>query len=321
MIARAPGKLVLSGAYSVLEGAPSLVAAVDRYAVADASRPADFVTAEVRASIAAGHLGHLGHPVTLVEAPWFDASALRASDPSGGPSRKLGLGSSAAILVASLAATAAPDLPLPLDALFERALASHRAAQGGGSGVDVAASVFGGVLACRLAKDGRLSVKPHILPEGTVVEVFSSPVSAETRSLLAAVRAFRARDPFVYGALLARASSAAEAALVATTPSDLARAVALQARALGELGQLAGAPILPSEIATLAAAAETEGATVSPSGAGGGDVSIFIGPAPASRALLALAESLGLERVDLRIGAPGVHRVAARDRAASSTST
>ncbi|MCK6586949.1 MAG: hypothetical protein L6Q76_05120 [Polyangiaceae bacterium] len=311
MIARAPGKLVLSGAYAVLEGAPAIVAAVDRYAVADASRPADFITDEVRASIAAGH---------LLQAPWFDASALRAPNPSGGPSRKLGLGSSAAILVASLAAASPPDLPL--EVLFERALTAHRAAQGGGSGVDVAASVFGGVLVCRLAPDGRLSVKPHALPEGTVIEVFSSPVSAETRSLLAAVRAFAERDPSTYRALLARASNASETALVASTPADLARAVALQARALGELGRLAGAPIVPPEIATLADAALAEGATVSPSGAGGGDVSIFIGPAPASEALLKLAGSVGLERVELRVGAPGVRGVVAVDgggRAASST--
>ncbi|HLM71800.1 MAG TPA: hypothetical protein VK459_03890, partial [Polyangiaceae bacterium] len=143
------------------------------------------------------------------------------------------------------------------------------------------------------------------------------------RSLLAAVRAFRARDSSAYGALIARASSAAEAALTAKTPTDLARAVALQARALGELGALAGAPILPPEIATLAAAAEAEGATVSPSGAGGGDVSIFIGPAPASDALLELAASLGLERLDLDIGAAGVHRVhrAASPDARASSST
>ena len=38
MIAKAPGKLVVSGAYSVLEGAPAIVVAVDRYAVADTSR-------------------------------------------------------------------------------------------------------------------------------------------------------------------------------------------------------------------------------------------------------------------------------------------
>src|SRR5688572_33181913 len=103
MIARAPGKLVLSGAYSVLEGAPALVAAVDRYALADEAREAPLITAEVRAAIAAGY---------LIEAPWFDASALRADAAAGG--RKLGLGSSAAILVASLAACAPPDAPLAL---------------------------------------------------------------------------------------------------------------------------------------------------------------------------------------------------------------
>lgn len=308
MIARAPGKLVLSGAYSVLEGAPALVAAVDRYAVADASRPADFLAAEVRAAISAGYLR---------EAPWFDASALRApslsspgdaSSPPAGATRKLGLGSSAAILVASLAASAPDADPLPLDVLFEQALAAHRAAQGGGSGVDVAASVFGGVLACRVAPDGRLSAEAHPLPEGTVVEVFSSAVAAETRSLLADVRAFRTRDPSAYKTLLDRASSAAALALTASSPTELARAIALQARALGELGSLAGALIVPPEIETLAALAEREGATVSPSGAGGGDVSIFIGPAPASGALVSEAAKLGLERLDIRVGAPGVHR-------------
>ena len=43
MRARAPGKLVLSGAYSVLEGAPALVAAVDRYALADDAREPELV--------------------------------------------------------------------------------------------------------------------------------------------------------------------------------------------------------------------------------------------------------------------------------------
>src|SRR5262245_37809403 len=133
MIARAPGKVVISGAYAVLEGAPAIVAAVDRYVTADARRTADAVTPEVRAA--------LGNR----DAPAFDARALRRGD------NKLGLGSSAAILVASLGAVALRDLgPLSDDALaaqvFEPALAAHRAAQGGGSGIDVAASTYGGVL-------------------------------------------------------------------------------------------------------------------------------------------------------------------------------
>ena len=86
MRARAPGKVVISGAYAVLEGAPAIVAAVDRYAVADTARAPDFVSDEVRVALGGRR------------APLVDASALRADG------RKLGLGSSAAILVASLAA-------------------------------------------------------------------------------------------------------------------------------------------------------------------------------------------------------------------------
>ena len=84
MIARAPGKVVLSGAYAVLEGAPAIVAAVDRYVVADASREATRVTPEVEHALARRG---------AAAAPWFDASALR--DETLG--KKLGLGSSAAI--------------------------------------------------------------------------------------------------------------------------------------------------------------------------------------------------------------------------------
>ena len=49
MKARAPGKLVMSGAYAVLEGAPALATAVDRYAVADTERAPDRYSREVLA--------------------------------------------------------------------------------------------------------------------------------------------------------------------------------------------------------------------------------------------------------------------------------
>ena len=42
--ARAPGKVVLSGAYAVLSGAPAIVAAVSRYVTADSARPAELLT-------------------------------------------------------------------------------------------------------------------------------------------------------------------------------------------------------------------------------------------------------------------------------------
>src|SRR5271169_2224572 len=90
MRARAPGKLVLTGAYAVLDGAPAIVAAVDRYAVADASRVMGSPAPEVRAALREGE-------------PVPEADARDLCDAAG---RKLGLGSSAAVLVASLAARA-----------------------------------------------------------------------------------------------------------------------------------------------------------------------------------------------------------------------
>ena len=83
MRTKAPGKVVLSGAYAVLEGAPAIVSAVSRYVSCDAERVAERLTPEVLAALPSGPF------------PAFDASELR----DGGS--KLGLGSSAAILVAT----------------------------------------------------------------------------------------------------------------------------------------------------------------------------------------------------------------------------
>ncbi|WP_437804867.1 hypothetical protein [Sorangium sp. So ce1078] len=329
MIARAPGKLVLSGAYAVLEGAPALVAAVDRYAVADPARLADLVTEEVQAAIDAG---------ALDRAAWFDASALRSAAPAapeppaaspGAPpreaSRKLGLGSSAAILVATLAAraaAAAPTMaaaaaaaasagrPMPAwdtRALFLAALAAHRRAQGGGSGVDVAASVYGGVLCCRLGPDGELAVTPHALPGGLAIEVFASDASARTSAMLERVRALAAREPEAHRALLGAAAEGARAATLAADARAFVAAIDRQVHALAELGDRAGAPIVTPALARLRPAAAAEGAAVAPSGAGGGDVSLYVGGAPPSAAWLAAARAAGLERVPMSLGAPGVH--------------
>ncbi|MFT3772189.1 MAG: hypothetical protein QM820_42850 [Minicystis sp.] len=298
MIGRAPGKLVLSGAYSVLEGAPCLVAAVDRYVVADGARAADFVCDEVQAAVALGGVDR---------AVWFDASALREAG-ADGTSRKLGLGSSAAILAASMAAVMGErfaDDEAMRAAMFPIALAAHRKAQGGGSGVDVAASVFGGVLLARLAEDGALSATAHALPAGTVIEVYASPVSASTRDLLKRVRALREADPAHHRACLDAAGAGARAAVAARTVAELVRAVAAQTDALGALGEAAGAGIVTPEVAALRAEAEAIGGTFAPSGAGGGDIAFFVGDAAPPAAFADRAAALGLARIALAVGAPG----------------
>lgn len=296
MRARAPGKVVLSGAYSVLHGAPAIVSAVSRYVVADSSRKAELLTDEVKLALAPGQ-----------GAPWFDASELR----EGG--RKLGLGSSAAILAASLYALEREASPLAeadlVQQLFERGLAAHRKAQGGGSGVDVAASTFGGTLVYRLREQGRPELTPSALPASLTVEVWTCPTSASTRELLGAVAALGARDGALHRQWMTRQSDAATAAADSLRSGDSRGFIAAlrgQLTALSGLGSAAGVPIVTPELAELGPRAEAEGGVLVPAGAGGGDIALFVGAGPSSETLRRNLVERHHHLLSARLSAPGV---------------
>lgn len=302
--ARAPGKLVLSGAYAVLSGAPALVAAVDRYVLADTARPANFQAPEVLAALREDGAG------SAQAAPWYDASELR----DGG--QKLGLGSSAAIVVASLAALELDTQPnLTDDALcalvYQRALVAHRAAQGGGSGVDVAASAHGGVLSARRVA-GALELSRVALPSALYFEVWACSAAASTAEFLARIRELGVRDPSLHRARLdaqARAAEAALRAVLSGSATDFVTAVAEQVAALGALGEAASVPIVTAEHGELAALAAAHGAAFLPAGAGGGDVAYYVGTSAPPPEFGARGQALGLRRLALALGARGVHRL------------
>ncbi len=293
--AQAPGKVVVSGAYAVLSGAPAIVTAVSRYVVADSALAAELVTPEVKAALAPHET-----------APWFDASALREAG------RKLGLGSSAAIVVASLYALERDATPSASQAelrqrVFARALAAHRAAQSGGSGVDVAASVFGGTLHYQLSASGPTQRELR-LPPGAVVELWTCPVSASTPALIAAVARLAERAPAEHQRWLGQQAAGAERAVQAAEAGDAAgfiAALAAQARALSGLGRAAGVPIVTPELGGLAAAAEAEGAVLLPAGAGGGDVALFVGSAAPSASLRAALAARAHQRLEVELAAAG----------------
>ncbi len=296
MLARAPGKVVLSGAYAVLEGAPAVVSAVDRYVLADAHSISEFTTPEFAAA-------HPGEPQ-----PSFDARALRDG------SSKLGLGSSAAILVACLGALhlktdPSADLASVRAAVYPRALAAHRAAQGGGSGVDVAASAHGGHLLARVAGNGELALSPVELPAELWLEVWATGLPASTRTLIAAVFELRRQHPVEYSEAMGLQAEASESAATACTLGSapgLVQALARQHEALLRLGQSAKIAIVVDEVQQLHRAAQRQDACVLPAGAGGGDISIYAGARPPSDELRELAGRLGQKPLDLRFGAPGL---------------
>lgn len=295
MIARAPGKVVLSGAYAVLQGAPAIIASVDRYVTADTSRPAERTTPELREAFGGESTPH------------FDASELR----DGG--NKLGLGSSAAIVVACLALREKlrqPSLdPLGLrDIVFPLALNAHRKAQSGGSGIDVAASTFGGIM--RATPRGEaLEVSTLELPEGLHIHLWATRTPASTEGLLSEVSKLEATSPTKHQQLMEAQAKASRAAVVAAQSGDLEGFVAAldaQAVALGQLGLAAGANIVTSSMTVLRAAAKQQAATVLPSGAGGGDLVLYAGATAPSAALLALVLKLGLKPLSLTLGVDGV---------------
>jgi phosphomevalonate kinase len=273
----APGKLVLTGAYAVLEGAPAIVAAVDRYAVVDSSTPDE-----------------------------VDVRALH-----DGAGHKLGLGSSAASLVASHAARAVARGEDLRDAdvrarILRDVRGAHAQSQGGGSGVDVAASVHGSVLHFVLDGD-QASVRTVDLPAGIVLAAFWSGASARTSDLRARVDAHRARTADALGDLRRIASNAA-AAVDAGDGASFVAAAAATARALDALGRAADAPIVLPAFAELASvAAQGSGAAAFlPSGAGGGDVAVWIGLGPPPQDLLARAAALGMRPLSLGVDRGGV---------------
>ncbi|MGC1547021.1 MAG: hypothetical protein WA777_00680 [Rhodanobacter sp.] len=191
LIASAPGKLVLLGEYAVLEGAPALAVAIDRRAtvriaartdgVCEVSAP-DLGVISARMSIDTEGELHwqcadaVSSKLRLVDHVWqglwragltptshqgfslyLDTAGFFAHE--GTDQAKLGLGSSAALTVAlatALSAFMGDERVMADHAQWLRDLLHmHGAWQGGrGSGVDVAASLAGGLIAYRLVGSG-----------------------------------------------------------------------------------------------------------------------------------------------------------------------
>lgn len=311
----APGKLMISGEYVVLDGAEALVAAVDARAVARLSPPRSDRSpdgdpgsphreglppeAVLARSYAEQELGPVPMELTI------DTSALRAGD------RKLGLGSSAAASAASAGAVLAyhgGDPARERPRILGWALAGHRAVAPQGSGADVAASTLGGVV--RFQRDTPEAASVVAWPEGLEVVVVWTGEPARTSDLLARVRGLADADRARYDAASAALRDAARALLSAVIEDDAAaavRAAGAHGLAMERLGEEAGAPIVTEPLAVVAALAARSGGAAKPSGAGGGDVALafFADPDAAAR-FRAECSSHGLTPLPLVIGAEGV---------------
>jgi phosphomevalonate kinase len=287
--ARAPGKLVAFGEYAVLDGAPAVVLAIDRYVEVALDASADSrchlttrAAETTERSFASGEPS--GAPlvdlVTARRAPlaWtatIDSSALYANR------HKLGLGSSAAVLCAWSGAYAAfasgakrpAELP-ELAALIDL----HRAFQGGkGSGLDVAASYRGGAITFSLGAGGVPHVGSVRLPNSVGFAGVFAGRSASTPELVARYRAWRRDQPAAAAVLLRRLTALAEAGCAAARGDDAAawvEAFAAYGRGLQDLGEAIGVEIVTAEHRQIGDEARRHGVAYKVSGAGGGDLGL-----------------------------------------------
>jgi phosphomevalonate kinase len=287
--ARAPGKLVALGEYAVLDGAPAVVLAIDRYAEAAIEPSPD---GHCRLTMQAAAVEELrfepGTPsgaalVDLVAGAeprlaWTAALDSRAFYSSGA---KLGLGSSAAVLVAwagAFQAFARLRGSAVASPAVEALIDLHRQFQGGkGSGLDVAASFTGGAITFSLARPGLPQIGSVRLPNSVGFAGIFAGRSASTPEFVAHYRAWRTRRPRDAAALVRRLTALAEDGCAALSEGSAARwleAFAAYGFGLQELGEAIGVDIVTAEHREIGAAAKRLGVAYKVSGAGGGDLGL-----------------------------------------------
>ncbi len=304
--ATAPGKMMLSGEYAVLDGSPAVVCAVQRRAVVewfpeagdrDVARGLDHDTPRFPEVAAVQRLGGLDGALTV------DTSALR------GPDVKLGLGSSAAAAAAAAAlvhARTSETGELASADLFDLAFRGHAEVAPQGSGADVAASAHGGIV---LYTATTRDVVPIEWPAGLEASVVFTGHAASTRELVGLVRELQASDPARYQRAMDDLAETAGLMADAFRTGDVARVITTASayhQRMAALGEAAGAPIVEERLQTLSDLARAADGAAKPSGAGGGDVGIafFAGPEAKARYERSCADA-GFEVLAVELGGPG----------------
>lgn len=317
----APGKVILTGEYAVLDGAPAICMAVDRRAHVTITR----ADGEHHTVLAPGHVPFVGRfdahrgrlawrdgtaEFPLLAAAWQELDARprhklaivldsnEFHDVTSGS--KFGIGSSAALTVALTAALA--QATGDARSVARTAADAHRRLQNGaGSGADIACCLSGGIIEYRMGQ-----VPPHALqwPSSLHYALWWSGVSASTPAQL---------DK------LARATSAGSRSALAAASADVAAAwqsndaivimstLRAYATVLRHFDDEHALGIHAAGHAELAAAAETCDVVYKPCGAGGGDLGIAIAAdAAAIGAFSLLAREQGFKQMAMALDPSGL---------------
>ena len=263
-VASAPGKIVLAGEYAVLWDAPAVSMAVNRRALATVSPNESGECRLATPGFEGGDGFRIVDAVVNDARPACDLELDTTAFTDNG--KKTGIGSSAALTVALLAA-----LNKSTD-IHEEAQAAHSRLQAGvGSGVDVASAVHGGLIEYERANR---SVRALTWPQGLEFRIIWTGVPASTAERIEhlANQARRAsRSALLLAAPRMRDAWASGEADAILTEYVSYIGVLRQFSVDHDLG------IFDAGHDELTDAAMADGLVYKPAGAGGGDTGILFG--------------------------------------------
>ena len=298
--ASAPGKVMLLGEYAVLEGAPAMLAAVDRLAevsisaaersvvvikgyldtsagfschqsdaCTDKNQGVTWAWEDVEMATKLGLVSTIGEQL-LAEAPSVPLQIELDTRPFFEGQNKLGLGSSAALCVAlggALAHYAGDSISL------ERCQQLHHSFQGSGSGADVAACYLGGTIQYQIG----LPPEPLQLPKGLYVALVWTGISSSTPAMLLHLQEYRRSSPHQYKNAIellhcTMLSILAASRLVTEWLDRIEYFVAM----LKIFAKQTKLPIFRSPHPELEVLARNAGTLYKPVGAGGGDLGLVL---------------------------------------------
>lgn len=323
MTIKVPGKLMIAGEYAILEAYQrSIVMAVDRFVYATIKSSNEnlislpklnlenltwiikdekihIVTDDKRVNFVENAMNIAYRYVIEQRQPFtkFDLSINSELDDESGI--KYGLGSSAAVVTAVVKAVLEKHkMDYTPKLLFKLAAIAHVQSQGSGSGADVAASSFGGMVAYTsfqaewlkkeinsptsvtglVEKDWPFfSIEPTSLPDDIHMMVGWTGNPASTKDFIKQINKLKDINQDSYEKFIRQSSEAVDLIMEGIKAKDsrlVLNGVISNRKALADLGAHAEASIETPLLKKLSDIAEQHGGAGKPSGAGGGDCGI-----------------------------------------------
>ncbi len=308
----ASGKVVLSGEYAVLLGAPAIVAAVDRSAKCSLetnstgnwsirSQPpfwnADLTLQDLQDASPRDRVAYALRCLSrLVELPCH-AQLIMDTRSLFHFGKKIGMGSSAASLVSLYVAICTMG---KVEHSLDEALDLHSKVHGSGSGLDVAASYHGGVIEYR-----ERQVAPLSLPDGLHFKVFYAGASTSTKDRVESFQRWIASQPE------STADRFCTAAIGVVESTKSAEGFLDALRYFVGIQELidngSGLGIWGPQHRAMKSLANREGVLYKPSGAGGGDIGLaFSVDKEVLERLVVDGERMGLPVIETSLVQQGV---------------